>query len=43
MPVGEGVPPYLAIVAHSTSCQDLYPKVKTALEGQFDTLPRAGR
>lgn len=35
--------PYLAITAHSTSRQNLYPKVKTALEGQFDTLPRAGR
>ncbi len=34
--------PYLAVVAHSTSRQDLYPKVKAALEGQFDTLPRAG-
>lgn len=35
--------PYLAIVAHSTSRQELYPKVKSALEGQLDTLPRAGR
>ncbi|WP_375769014.1 hypothetical protein NR798_46335 [Archangium gephyra] len=35
--------PYFAIKAHSTSRQELYPKVRTALEGQFDTLPRAGR
>ncbi|WNG20259.1 hypothetical protein [Cystobacter fuscus] len=34
--------PYLAIKAHSTSRMKLYPKVKTALEGQFNTLPRAG-
>jgi hypothetical protein len=44
----EGAPPlgslpYFAIEAHSTSRRELYPKVKTALEGQFDTLPRAGR
>lgn len=35
--------PYLAIVAHSTSRQDLYPKVKSALEAQFDTRTRASR
>ncbi|WNG62172.1 hypothetical protein F0U59_51335 [Archangium gephyra] len=35
--------PYFAVKAHSTSRIELYPKVKAALEGQFDTLPRAGR
>jgi hypothetical protein len=35
--------PYFAITAHSTSRKKLYPKVRTALEGQLDTLPRAGR
>ncbi|HZH14411.1 MAG TPA: hypothetical protein VE057_08650 [Archangium sp.] len=35
--------PYFAIEAHSSSRKKLYPKVKQALEGQFDTLPRAGR
>lgn len=35
--------PYFAMEAHSTSRKELYPKVKTALEGQFDTLPRAGK
>lgn len=40
LPVGSI--PYFAIKAHSTSRENLYPKVRTALEGQFDTLPRAG-
>jgi hypothetical protein len=31
------------MTAHSTSREDLYTKVKAALEGQFDTLPRAGK
>ncbi len=32
--------PYLAVYAHSTSRQQLYPEVRRALEAQFDLARR---